>query len=118
MHVEFAAEGLHTGNALQDRELYKLIDSRRFPLIAADLRELTPEAAPGRYAASGDITFVGRKRSYAGAMAVTHDDVRVTIEGELTFDIRDFGITPPRILMAKVYPDVKVRVRLVAAREN
>ncbi len=34
MHVEFKVESLRTGNELQDREMWKLIDSKRFPKIA------------------------------------------------------------------------------------
>ncbi len=31
MHVEFPVERLRSGNDLQDREMWRLIDSRRFP---------------------------------------------------------------------------------------
>ena len=41
MHVEFKVESLRTGNDLQDREMWKLIDSKRFPRIAGDLREFS-----------------------------------------------------------------------------
>ena len=44
------------------------------------------------------------------------DDGNFEVEGEKVFDIRDFGLTPPRILMLKVYPDVKVRGRIVAEK--
>ena len=46
------------------------------------------------------------------------DDGNFEVEGEKVFDIRDFGLTPPRILMLKVYPDVKVRGRIVAAKQD
>ena len=34
--------------------------------------------------------------------------------GESTFDVRDFGMEPPRILMLKVQPDVVVAVEIIA----
>ena len=34
------------------------------------------------------------------------------------FDIRDFGMEPPRILMLKVQPEVTVRVEIVAEKES
>jgi hypothetical protein len=46
------------------------------------------------------------------------DDGTFEVEGEKVFDIRDFGLTPPRILMLKVYPDVTVRGRVVAAKQD
>jgi hypothetical protein len=39
------------------------------------------------------------------------------LEGRSTFDIRDFGMDPPRILMLRVHPEVAVRVEIVAERE-
>jgi hypothetical protein len=40
------------------------------------------------------------------------------LDGEKVFDIREFGMEPPRILMLKVYPEVTVRVSIVADREG
>ena len=118
MHVEFQVERLRSGNDLQDREMWKLIDSRRFPLIAADLKNIRAAGAPGRYAAGGDITLAGRSRRYDGELTVMPNGKSVAVEGELVLDIRDFGLQPPRLLMMKVAPDVKVRLRLVATREK
>jgi polyisoprenoid-binding protein YceI len=114
MRVELRVERLRSGNAIQDREMWKLIDSRRFPLIAADLREVHSSGEPGRYRASGDITLAGRVRRYEGELSVKHDGDRVTVDGDLIVDIRDFGIQPPRFLMLKVEPKVKVSLHLVA----
>jgi polyisoprenoid-binding protein YceI len=116
MHVELPVEQLRSGNGMLDREMWKLVDSKRFPRVAADLRTLEPAASPKRYAAGGDITLAGRSRRYDGEFTVTHDDGHITIEGELDLDIRDFGLKPPSLVIIKVDPAVKVRVRLVAAR--
>jgi polyisoprenoid-binding protein YceI len=116
MHVDFPVEGLSSGNSLQDREMWKMIDSKRFPRIAADLRDIRAAAAPRRYAARGDITFAGRSRMYDGEIALAHDGDRVTIDGELTVDIRDFGLKAPNLLIVKVDPIVSVRLHLVATK--
>lgn len=114
MHVEFPVEQLRSGNAMQDREMWKIVDSKRFPRVAADLRELRAGAGPGRYAASGDITLAGRSRRYEGELAFADDAQEVTVEGELSVDIRDFGLKPPNLLIVKVDPIVKVHLHLVA----
>ena len=114
MHVDFPVAGLSSGNSLQDREMWKMIDSKRFPRIAADLRDIRPAAAPGRYTAHGDITFAGRSRTYEGDIALGHDGDRVAIDGELSVDIRDFGLKAPNLLIVKVDPIVTVRLHLAA----
>jgi hypothetical protein len=118
MHVELPVEQLRSGNALQDREMWKLIDSRRFPTIAADLRSLESAGADGHYKASGDITFAGRQRRYEGNLTVARDGETLRVEGELRLDIRDFGLQPPRFLMFRVEPEVNIRLRLLAATKN
>jgi polyisoprenoid-binding protein YceI len=115
MHVELPVEQLRSGNMLQDREMWKLIDSRRFPTISADLRSVERRLGDGKYTASGDITLAGRQRRYEGTLAVARDGDRVRVEGELRVDIREFGLNPPRFLMFKVEPEVNVRLHLVAA---
>ena len=117
MHIEVPVEHLRSGNPLQDRELWKLIDSRRFPTIAADLRRLEPDGS-GAYAASGDITLAGRQRRYEGMLTVERSGERLRVTGNLVLDIRDFGLKPPRLLMMKVEPCVNVRLQLVAAAKN
>jgi polyisoprenoid-binding protein YceI len=117
MHVEFAVERLRSGNDMQDRQMWKLLDSKRNPRVVADLRELQP-AGPRQYAASGDITLAGKTRRYTGELGVARDGGRVTVDGRLPLDIRDFGLKPPRFLMFTVAPVVEVRLRLVAAEQE
>ena len=44
------------------------------------------------------------------------DERTLEIEGERVFDLRDYGLEPPRILMLKVYPEVRVRAQVIAER--
>jgi len=114
MHVEFPVEQLRSGNAMQDREMWKVVDSKRFPRISADLRQLSPAGTPGRYAASGDVTMAGRSRKYEGELSFARAAGRITVDGELNVDIRDFGLKPPNLFVIKVEPIVRVRLHLVA----
>ena len=64
-------------------------------------------------------TFRGVTRSYESEMTFAQlDDQTIRLEGSSTFDIRDFGMEPPRILLLRVHPDVDVRVEVVATRES
>jgi len=116
MHVEFKVESLRTGNDLQDREMWKLIDSKRFPKIAGDLRTFAPSTVRGRYTAAGQITFAGLARAYEGEFRVERDGKRIVLDGELMIDVRDFGLKPINLLVLSVAPLVRVRLHLVTAQ--
>ena len=42
----------------------------------------------------------------------------IRLQGASVFDIREFGMEPPRILMLKVAPNVTVTVDIVARKED
>ena len=46
------------------------------------------------------------------------DDRTIRLSGSSRFDVRDYGMEPPRILMLKVEPEVDVRVDIQAEREG
>ena len=118
-HLEFPVENLKSGNSFEDRELKRRIDARRYPSIVGDLKSMKQTDEPSRYVVGGDLTFRGTTRSYEDEMtAERQDDRTVSMSGETVFDIRDFGMDPPRILMLKVQPEVTVRVEIVAEKEN
>jgi polyisoprenoid-binding protein YceI len=118
-HIELRVERLRSGNALEDRELRRRIDARRYPVITGELRQMQAADGDGSYLVGGDLTFRGTTRSYRDVMSVQLVDARtVRLTGRSTFDIRDFGMEPPRILMLRVHPDVGVRVDIVAERSE
>jgi len=116
MHLELKVESLRTGNELQDREMWKLIDSKRFPKIVGDLREFGAAAVPGRYFAAGQITLAGLGRRYEGELQLARsgDDLRVA--GDISVDVRDFGLKSMNLLVLSVEPLVRVRLRLLARK--
>ena len=116
-HVEFPIENMKSGNALEDRELRRRVDTRRYPTIIGELKSMKQTDDPARYIVRGDLTFRGSTRSYEDEMTVKLDGRTVALAGQSTFDIRDFGMEPPRILMLKVEPEVTVRVEVVAEEE-
>jgi polyisoprenoid-binding protein YceI len=118
-HLEFPVENLKSGNSFEDRELRRRIDSRRYPTIIGELKSMKQAAGSADYIVSGDLTFRGVTRTYEDTMTIEAvDDHEVILAGRSTFDIRDFGMDPPRILMLKVQPEVSVRVEIVAEKES
>jgi YceI-like domain len=116
--LELAVEQLHSGNTLQDQEMLRTLDVRRFPAIKGELQEVTPLPQPNRYRLRGALTFHGVMRGVQMDITATIvEDQILTVEGEYVLDMREYGVTPPRLLwVLQVYPQVKVRMRLVAER--
>jgi polyisoprenoid-binding protein YceI len=117
--LSLPVERLSSGIALEDRELRRRIDSRRFPTIDGRLTTLHDTGRADRYVVRGDVTFRGVTNTYEDEMTIARfDDQTLHLEGRSTFDIRDFGMEPPRILLLRVHPEVTVTVTIVARKEG
>ena len=117
--VEFPVARLHSNNPLEDRELRRRIDARQFPTITGELRSMEATTTAGLYLVRGDVTFKGVTRLSAGEVTVSlNGGDTIRLNGSSVFDIRDFGMDPPGILMLKVAPDVKVTIDIVAEKER
>ena len=104
---------------LEDRELHKRIDAKRYPTIDGMLTAVERVDGTNRYRVSGDLAFRGVARQCQDELSVeVVDDRTVRLEGQSTFDIRDFGMEPPKILMLPVEPDVVVRIEVIAELER
>jgi polyisoprenoid-binding protein YceI len=113
--IELPVERLRSGNALQDMEMRRRIEAQKYPTIIGELVKATALSQPNRYRLQGDLTFHGITRRLEADVGATLDGQRVLrVEGEYVLDVRSFGVTPPRILGLQVYPEVKVRFRVVA----
>lgn len=114
-HLAFSVAGLSSGNSLYDAELLRRIDARRFPTATLDLGACTAGAMPGQYSLLGDLEFHGVVRPAQGTVTVeVVDDSRLVITGEQAFDIRDFDVPSPTVLMLRIYPDVRVHLHVEA----
>ena len=111
--VRIAVDGLQSGNALVDRETRRRIDARRFPQIVGVVTS-SRRLAADRFELSGDLSFRGETRPVTGEVAVRRDGQRVTLEGQQRFDVRDWGLQPPKVAMLRVHPHIDVRIRIVA----
>jgi polyisoprenoid-binding protein YceI len=117
--IELPVERLRSGNALQDMEMRRRIESQKYPIITGELVKATPLSQPNRYRLQGDLSFHGiTRRLEADVTVVLEGEGMLVVEGETVLDVRGFGVTPPRILGLQVYPEVKVRFRVVAERRQ
>lgn len=117
--LEVDVDSIKTGNMLYDRELERQLEVRKYPRIRGEIVEVTELEAGHSYKVRGKLSVHGVTKPVEGEVKLrVLDDGSFEAEGEQTFDIRDFGLTPPRILMLKVYPDVKVRAHIVGQKQS
>ncbi len=117
--LTLAVSRLSSGNRLEDRELQKRIDARRYPTIEGTLVSVEQDASDGTYRVSGDVTFRGVSKRHEDLMEIRGIDAStVQLQGSSRFDIREFGMEAPRMLLLRVEPEVDIRVDVVAVREG
>ncbi len=111
--VRIAVERLASGNALVDRETRRRIDARRHPEIVGTVTA-AERCAPNRLSVTGDIAFRGEVCAVSGELVVSFEGDRLVVEGAQRFDVREWGLRPPRIGLLRVHPEVHVRIRVSA----
>jgi DNA-binding PadR family transcriptional regulator len=118
-HLEIDVSGLRSGNRVYDAELARRIDSRRFPRATADLRECVASGPGSLFRLKGELTFHGVTRQAQGTVSLEVSPARrLVISGDQAFDIRDFAIPSPTVLMLRIYPDIRVRLHVEAELEG
>jgi polyisoprenoid-binding protein YceI len=111
--------GLNSGNRLYDAELLRRIDARGYPAAFVELRQCAVSGPGARYRLAGELTFHGVTRLAEGTVTVDAvSDRRMVITGEQVFDIRDFAIPSPTMLMLRIFPDVRVHLHAEAERPS
>ena len=116
--LELAVERLTSGNQLYDHELRRRIDARRFPTIAGRVSAIAAGGPHPHYVVTGDISFHGKTRTFEHDMHIEVHEEGVSLTGDYVFDIREFGMKPPSMLMIRVYPEISVRVELHGDRDR
>ncbi len=73
----------------------------------------------GRYRLAGELDFHGVTRRVEGAVDLAAaTDRRLVATGEQVFDIRDYAVPSPTVLMLRIYPDVRVHLHVEAELEE
>jgi PadR family transcriptional regulator PadR len=114
-HLEFDVKGLSSGNSVYDAELLRRVDADRFPTAAIDLTS-SSRISRASYRVSGLVSFHGSSRLAEGTVRLEVDagSGRLVVEGEEPFDMRDFSISVPAVLMLRIFPDVKALLHVEA----
>ena len=109
--IEADVSQLKTGKKLEDMALSKQIDAKRYPTVRYEVRSV--EGGPDSYKLNGTFTFHGETQEFVEECKASLDNGKLRVEGEHTFDIRDFGVKPFKILSMQIKPEVRLIVKLV-----
>ncbi|MGH3712282.1 MAG: YceI family protein [Micromonosporaceae bacterium] len=112
MRLRLPVDRLRSGNPLNDLQLRRVIESDRYPEITGEATGVEPSGTG--YRVTGALTFHGTTRTVTDQITVAADGDGLVIEGGHEFDITDYGVNPPKILMLRVHPEVTVRIRAEA----
>ena len=116
-HIELEAERLRWGNPLLDRETRRRINVRAHPTISGDVRSVDSTEGVSMHL-RGTIAFLGVENDVDGDIAVTVSSPgRIVVDGEQSFDVRDWGLEPPNLLLIRVEPTIRVRIHVEAEAE-
>lgn len=110
-HVEMDVDALKSGHRLQDMEMRRRMEAKKYPTLRYELQEAT--GGPERFTLRGTLTFHGVSQEFTEEATARVQDGVLHVEGEHTFNIEEFDVKAPKILKLQVYPDVTVVARLV-----
>jgi hypothetical protein len=116
--LQVQVDTMRSGNRLQDMEMQRRLEPRRHPFIEVVVDRVRRLDGDGRCRATFKVTAHGRTRTFEEDFGLRLEGRRLVVQGEHTFDMRDFDVKPPRFLTLKVEPKVTVRARIVADREE
>lgn len=110
--VEIEVARLRASNPLVEAETKRRIDAKRFPTIrgtltAAPVGTSTTALASGEV---GTITFRGITAPVEGELVIEREGDTLHLTGSQRFDIRNWDLQPPKILLLKVSPMITVTI--------
>ncbi len=111
--VRIDVERLRSGNPLVDRETRRRIDARRHPEIVGTVTG-SRRVSPQQVELTGEIAFRGEVCAVEGELTVSVDGDGLHLVGEASFDVRRWGLQPPRVALLRVHPEITVHLDAVA----
>lgn len=114
VHVPIAS--LRSWNPIEDLAMRRAVQATRFPTLRYDLGRAG--GGPVTFIVNGELTMHGVTLGFETDVTVAIEGGWLRVEGEHTFDVTEFGVTPPSLLGLRVHPGVRVVAHLVGREEK
>jgi hypothetical protein len=108
--IAIAAGTLKSGKDGLDKNMYKALNTTKFPDITFRLLRFQPGDAAGTIKATGMLTIAGTEREVTLALKTEPKDAALIVRGELPLVMTDYGIKPPKAMLGVIKTDPKVTV--------
>lgn len=109
--IEADVDSLKSGNKLEDFELRRRLEAKKYPTMRYDVRGVN--GGSDRYKVTGALSFHGVTREFVEECRARLDGGALHVEAEHTFDIRDFDVKAPKIGPLQVHPEITISLHLV-----
>jgi len=116
--ISLPLDAITSGNGLQDREMRRRFDAKRYPSITARVTKGEALSKAGRYRAVARLSMHGQTRDIAGEVKLRVKGTTMTVDGRQVINVKDFGIDPPRLIILRMEPEVDVSVHIVAEEQG
>jgi polyisoprenoid-binding protein YceI len=118
-HIDVDMRVVDAGDFLKNAKLKKDLDLDRYPQASFDIDKSESTSRDGgtlMAVVRGTLRWRNREKVIQAKARGTLSPERLEATAEFSFDMRDFDLEPPRVLMFKIEPLIAVKVRLLAAR--
>lgn len=93
-----------------DKNMHKALKAVEFPDIVFSLARTEPGAAPNTLTAIGMLKIAGVERQVAIELKTSVNASTITVMGEVTLLMTDYGIKPPTAMLGMLKTDPKITV--------
>ena len=93
-----------------DKNMHKALKVAEFPEITFNLVRIDAGSAPNTLKAFGTLTIAGVQKDVVLDLKTAVNASTITVMGELTLLMTDYGITPPKAMLGMLKTDPKITV--------
>ena len=112
IRVSAGVRDFDSGNSSRDSHALEAVEGRKYPKVIFASRSVKRDSAG--YLVAGDLTFHGVTRPVEMRVVPGEAKDRITIKGEFSINMSEYGVKPPSLLFIKIKDELTLRFDLSA----